>query len=159
FFALVMIWQTHYNFFRRTDYVDVWVIVLNMLMLFLVLFYVYPLKFLANLAFGKGSIRSGVEMGELFVLYSLGFGAIFLCLSLLYLYAGRKQGGYVPELNFWGRHFLIFVAIAMLSVLLAYLGIGLRWGLPGFVYMLLGPACGAHGWLMGFKPQEKVVEG
>jgi uncharacterized membrane protein len=42
FFALIMIWRTHYNFFRRSQFVDTWVISLNMVMLFVVLFYVYP---------------------------------------------------------------------------------------------------------------------
>ncbi|MEO0732758.1 MAG: TMEM175 family protein [Bacteroidota bacterium] len=149
FFAIMGIWWTHHNFFRRSDYVDLVVVGLNMAMVFVVLFYVYPLKFLANLAFGQGTIQDREEMLELFILYSFGFGAIFFFLSLMYFYVARKQAR--KELNFWGRHFSLFVAAALLSILLAWLGIGIRYGLPGFVYMLLGPACGLHGWLSDVK--------
>lgn len=149
FFALVMIWRTHYNFFRRSQFVDSWVIALNMMMLFVVLFYVYPLKFLANLAFGEAKISGWEQFAELFELYSLGFAAIFFFLGLMYFAASRKPATNVEEMQFWGRHFMIFTMMGVLSIVLSIYGIGLRFGAPGFVYALLGPLCFLHAKFMG----------
>ena len=41
-------WGRHYYFFRYYGLEDITTIVLNTLLLFLVLFYVYPLKFLVS---------------------------------------------------------------------------------------------------------------
>jgi uncharacterized membrane protein len=46
FAALMYVWVRHYYFFRYYGLDDLTTIVLNTLLLFLVLFYVYPLKFL-----------------------------------------------------------------------------------------------------------------
>ncbi|MTB50224.1 TMEM175 family protein [Lewinella sp. W8] len=149
FFALVMIWRTHYNFFRRSQFVDTWVIALNMMMLFVVLFYVYPLKFLANLAFGEAKISGWDQFAELFELYSLGFAAIFFFLGMMYFAAARKPATNAKLMRFWGRHFLIFTGMGILSIILSLTGVGLRIGLPGFVYALLGPLCYLHARLYG----------
>src|ERR1700733_5133248 len=42
---LVMIWRTHYGFSRRYGLQDGYTVFLTMVLLFLVLLYVYPLKF------------------------------------------------------------------------------------------------------------------
>ncbi|MEL6305407.1 MAG: TMEM175 family protein, partial [Bacteroidota bacterium] len=42
FFVLVALWYTHYNFFRRTNYMDNWIIALNAVLLFVVLYYIFP---------------------------------------------------------------------------------------------------------------------
>lgn len=46
FAALMYVWVRHYYFFRYYGLDDLTTIVLNTVLLFLVLFYVYPLKFL-----------------------------------------------------------------------------------------------------------------
>ena len=38
----------------------------------------------------------------------------------------------------------MLVIVALVSVGLALAGVGLRWGAPGVVYILLGPLCSAH---------------
>jgi len=48
FAALMYVWARHYYFFRYYGLDDLTTIVLNTLLLFLVLFYVYPLKFLVS---------------------------------------------------------------------------------------------------------------
>jgi hypothetical protein len=48
FAALMYVWGRHYYFFRYYGLDDLTTIVLNTLLLFLVLFYVYPLKFLVS---------------------------------------------------------------------------------------------------------------
>ena len=49
FAILAQVWWVHHNFFRRYGLQDGTTIVLNFILLFVVLFYVYPLKFLFSL--------------------------------------------------------------------------------------------------------------
>lgn len=145
FFVLVGLWYTHYNFFRRTNYIDNWIIALNAILLFVVLYYIFPLKSLINT--WTGSVRINLEdFSSLFQLYSLGFFFIFLCLSLMYLRASKKTKK--PEnydLLFFARHFGIYVLVSVISIVLAKTKFGLRFASPGFVYALLGPLCYFHG--------------
>src|SRR3989339_649128 len=45
FAFIIYVWYQHYIYFRRYGLTDVYVIVLNALLLFVILFYIYPLKF------------------------------------------------------------------------------------------------------------------
>lgn len=164
FTALVGIWVVHNAFFRRYPLEDATTIVLNSVLLFVVIYFVYPLKFLtvvfAQNVLGIGTGVAGIpsvqvatlqELGSLFVLYSLGFAAVFLCYALLYRHAhGRAEelGLSVAERHDAGtsfRHYLIFVVVGLLSAGLAWSGVGVRYAVPGWMYMLLGPFCYAHG--------------
>ncbi len=155
FFALVMIWKTHYNFFRRTDYLDNIIIAANMFLLFVVLYFVYPLKFLANQILERTSMTQ-VEVAELFELYSLGFSLIFFSLSIMYWWAGRKDPdqGRRSKLQFYARHFTIFWVVGLFSILIAFLEVGIPIGLPGMIYTLLGPLCYFHGVRFGYDEPE-----
>ena len=51
FLILVMIWNEQHRFFRSYGLEDSWTLTLNGTLLFLVLFYVYPLKFRFSLMF------------------------------------------------------------------------------------------------------------
>ena len=145
FFVLVMLWKVHYNFFRRTRYMDDWIITLNAIMLFVILYYVFPLKSLVNSFIGKEEITYE-GLASLFQLYSGGFLMIFLCLSLMYFRAYKKTKSMDEALLllFYGRHFFIYVLVALLSVALSGFKIGLTFGLPGLIYLLLGPLCYWH---------------
>src|SRR5215212_3401132 len=59
FALLLSVWYEHYKFFRRYGLRDVPTIWLNSALLFLVLFYVYPLKFLFTLV-----IDQWLDFGE-----------------------------------------------------------------------------------------------
>ena len=146
FFVLIAFWWVHYNYFRRTGYIDNQIIALNALLLFVVLYYVFPLKSLAETWFGKQAItRDG--LARLFQWYGLGFLLVFLCFSLMYRRAYRKSHSVESGLValFYSRHFAIFVGVAALSVVLAFFKAGINFGLPGFIYGLLGPLCYWHG--------------
>lgn len=161
FGALVAIWSTHAAYFRRVPVHDGLVVALNGLLLFVLLFYVYPLKLLsrglvASLLGSQRGTEAGAlvatwdELGTLFVLYGLGFVAVFACLAALYLHAWRRYASFGltgdrRHLLFLARHYALFVAVGAVSVALATTGIGLRVGLPGWIYCLLGPLCWWHG--------------
>lgn len=148
FFVLVGLWWVHYNFFRRTNYMDNWILALNAVLLFVVLYYVFPLKSLVQSIMGEG-ITTRNSLASLFVLYGIGFLLIFLCVSLMYHRAFKKSKSPKDsiELYFYFRHFLIFVLVGAISVALASLKIGIRFGLPGFAYAILGPLCAMHSYL------------
>lgn len=143
FFALVGLWSVHYNFFRRTDYMDNMIIGLNTVLLFLILYYIFPIKSLINSWTGILKINKD-EFSSLFQLYSLGFLLIFTCYSLMYLRVYKKDGQNNKLHLFYARHFGIFMFVAFVSIIVAKLQLGLYYGLPGIIYMLLGPFCYFH---------------
>lgn len=159
FGALVLIWSVHNAFFRRYGLRDRWTVFLNACLLFVVLFYVFPLRFIvegmAGSLFGLrptvGGLTTWEDLSLLFQLYSGGFLALFLCVALLYLHAYRQRDELKlddkerAEARFYFRHYLIFVLVALLSILLARQQLGLNFGLPGVIYSLLGPLCWGHG--------------
>jgi uncharacterized membrane protein len=88
FALLANVWYQHYRFFRRYALENPWVVFLNCTLLFFVLFYVYPLKFLFTVVFDSSGI-SAAEARALFTIWSLGCAAVFTVFSLLYLHAWR----------------------------------------------------------------------
>jgi uncharacterized membrane protein len=161
FAALILIWAVHNGFFRRYGLQDAWTVVVNSVLLFVVLFYVYPLKFvgrgIARYVFriddGSGAygIESYDQLGALFVIYGLAFATVFLCFALLYHHAHRRAAaleldpGERHEARFLFRHYLLFCLVGLLSVLTAWAGIGLPFGFPGWIYGLIGPISYLHG--------------
>ena len=145
FFVLVALWKVHYNFFRRTNYMDNWIITFNSILLFVILYYIFPLKSLLNSLMGLEE-QPWESLASLFAFYSGGFVLIFLSLSLMYYRAYKKTNSIADSLNllFYTRHFAIYVAVGLLSILLATMGIGINYGLPGFIYVIIGFLCWGH---------------
>ena len=170
FLALILIWSVHRRLFQRFPMGDRTTVALNSGLLFVVLFYVYPLKFLtraiASMFVGpeQGSrIESFGNLARLFIWYGVGFAAIFLLVALLYRHGARRAPalGYgeaaIDEAHFLTRHYLLFVAVAALSVAMAATGFGLRAAAPGWIYGLLGPLCGIHGAWSGRRARARAA--
>ncbi|MFN2421058.1 MAG: TMEM175 family protein [Gemmatimonadota bacterium] len=98
FALLIMIWFHHYHFFRRYSLEDGPTIALNALLLFVVLFFVYPLKFLFLLLtqqfFGMGGPEGVTITGvgefdalSLMTIYGVGFAAVFTIFIFMYVHA------------------------------------------------------------------------
>src|SRR5258706_14667341 len=84
-------WFSHYVFFRRYGLHDRVTIVLNSCLLFLILFCVYPLKFLfgtiSGYLFRDSSatwLATAVQVNGRLMLYALGFTAVFMLVGALY---------------------------------------------------------------------------
>jgi len=90
FAILANIWFQHTRFFRRYGLQTSWATFLNCVLLFFVLFYVYPLKFLFRLIL-EGSLLNIDDVRRLFVIYGAGYTAVFFVLALLYLHAWRLR--------------------------------------------------------------------
>src|SRR5512134_78017 len=87
FAILLMIWHSHYIFFRRYALEDSWTTALNAGLLFIILFFVYPLKYLATMLshFARSVMAGRPEAPFTFeeaeyslALLSIGYAAVFL---------------------------------------------------------------------------------
>jgi len=162
FAQLVMIWLAHYRFSRRFGLEDPYTVFLNIALLFLVLFYVYPLKFVFALVFSEltgGDLARGVGWHEAAVLmriYAIGFTAVFSLFALLYAHAYKLR--HELELNpvevlqtqFAIRENVIMVVVGTVSFVLSYRNPG--WA--GWWYFVLGPALGIHGEIYGKRVRQ-----
>ena len=163
-FALICwIWYLHYAFFRTYGLEDRLTIVLNCVLLFVVLFFVYPLKVVANnlvpLITGIGDSGFGnltdYDNRFLMVCYSAGVVAVFLVFLLLNWNAHRQRDALSlsPAEAFDARSGMVAhalsVALGVTSILLAVSVPPHQIGLSGLVYALEGPVQGLNGYLNG----------
>ncbi len=164
FALLIWIWFQHWRFFRRYGLEDAGTVALNAALLFVVLFYVYPLKFLWSLLFraaerGAMAIPVGeaaatapqFHTGQLMQVYGLGFAAIFFLLAALYWRAYGKRGQLqLNELEIFDTRSgivenLAVGSIGIVSILIVTFG-GLRAGFfSGISYGLIGVVKAVHG--------------
>jgi len=92
---IVLIWKEHLNFSRIYAFNDAWLLVLNTLFIGLVIFYVYPLRFLTifltNFFFGSQVDLglSAAEIPDLMIYYGSIAAALYFMLFLLHLRAWR----------------------------------------------------------------------
>jgi len=155
-FAMVSwIWYQHNLFFRRYGLQDAWTAFLNCVLLFVVLFYVFPLKFLTlalvgPLTMGRDAVPTitNLEGPMVMTLYSTGVLVIFSIFVLLHIHAWRHR--HALELTPLDEVVLFYSKRAhFLSAGLAVASLALVWLLPaqtawsGLIYALMGPL---HGW-------------
>lgn len=88
FVIFITIWLQHYFFFRRYGLTDNGTILINSALLLVVLFFVYPLKFLFT---ATGTELAFDQARTLFLLYGAGFVAIFALFALFYANALRQR--------------------------------------------------------------------
>src|SRR5262249_29730399 len=166
FALLFSIWYQQYVFFRRYGIEDLYVIVLNAVLIFVVLFYVYPLKFLFTglvdqlLGFppGHGGIQplaSADQLKTVMLVFSAGYVAVFVLFALLYGHAWRKREEL--ELNeierlhtresIWNA--LLQILVGAVSFALAGLGGPPRASWAGWIYFAHRPLPAARGMFSG----------
>jgi uncharacterized membrane protein len=152
FLLVCWIWYEHYAFFRMFDAEDPLTITLNCALLFLVLFFVYPLKFVFSrvvlLVLGNSMAFRDMSVDDarmLMWVYSAGFAAMMFVFVLLYWNVYRKRDALelTPSEAFeaWAgiRSHLLSVSVGVLSVLIA-LTVPIEWiWTAGAIYGLQGP--------------------
>jgi len=158
---IIMIWQEHFTFFFRYGLRNGRILVLNTMFLIIVLFYVYPLKFLTKLALFpiagalkqesvlkelQGMIR-GEDIADLMIIYGLGATGVFFVLMLMYRYALKNADELdLNEIELFDTRVSIRVnflmgSVPLLSVILAIL-LKPHWYagmVAGFSYFLYSP--------------------
>lgn len=170
FAMLFLVWHHQYRFFRRYGLEDGVTMMLNAVLLFVVLFFVYPLKFLWGHMIGRAmgdpawvlgpdGVRVPVigagDAGALMVVFGSGYVAVFAIFALLHLHALRRRDELqLDALELWDtrdnvRETLLNVAIGACSIAIVLIGGPERTALSGLIYWLVGPLLGVHGWLSG----------
>jgi uncharacterized membrane protein len=154
FAILLMIWQEHHGLFKRFPNADGVTIWLNGALLFVVVSYIYPLKFLFSGIVGPGGMRFSqsstfIRLDQakmLMVIYGVGFAAIFLLFATMYWRAGRRATD--PASRHDARvlvgHSFVYVGVAALSMALAVLGGPYGSAYSGVAYGLIGPFQGLY---------------
>jgi uncharacterized membrane protein len=169
FTLLMLIWHEQHIFFRRYGIEDTLTIILNCALIFIVLFYVYPLKFLFTLIFsdsiygaGKSPLSINKEQSShLMVIYGIGYIIIYFIFMLLYLHARRNRVSlqltklelFDTRTKIWSQ--LILIAVGILSVMLALTLPPGQAGLAGLSYITIGPALTIYYTLRG-KMRKKL---
>src|SRR5688572_4861905 len=164
FAILMMFWNAHYRFFRRYGLQNPYTRVLTMGIIVLVLFFIYPLKFLftmltvtvLGLEMQNSPHLSGPgDVDQLYIIYGVGFAGAWGLYALLYAHALRKKA----ELELDAAEVLktkdslfeclVFVFVCTLSVVLA--ATTSDPSIPGLIYFLIGPMQAFNGWWFGRK--------
>jgi uncharacterized membrane protein len=176
FALLVLIWHLQYTWFRRYALADTVTVVLTMVLLFVVLFFVYPLKFftaftvewvrnghfpMTTLANGKvvPMLASGAEFLKMAGIYSAGYAAVFAIFALMYWHAWRRRAALEltdierVETRYSAIENLIHVGVGLLAVVLA---IGARTSFAMFVFFLIVPLEIVHG-RMRARAKARVI--
>ena len=179
FTLLFVVWYNQYKFFRRYGMQDNPTILLNAVLLFVVLFYVYPLKFVFSLMLniftgGNGEIRlpngtiermveNADQVATLMIIFGAGYIAVFGVFVFLYWHAYRHR--VQLELNqlevFDTRNDIqesaLNVGIGAISIGFAATGRGRFASLAGMTYMLCPIVLTLHGTIMG-RHRRKLEE-
>jgi len=180
FLLLFTVWLTQYKFFRRYGLQDGPTVWLNAALIFVILFYVYPLKFLFTFLVDKfvgghgqvrladGTITSMIDtmdqMAKLMLIFGAGYLAVFTVFVLLYLHAYRKREELeLNQLEIFDtrcsiQECALNCAIAILSIGIILIG-GARYaGLAGVIYMLTAVVMTVHGTIMGRRRRRLEKE-
>ena len=153
FALLTWVWHAHHTYFRRYALSDEVTVALNTALLFIVLFYIYPMKFMFS--YVTGQIHGKLDGRMLMMIYSGGFIGIFTLYLLLYWRAWKKR--FELDLNEIELHDTIttmylygsYVAIGLVSVGMAYLATGRMIAYAGMIYWILGPVSAVIGMKRG----------
>jgi hypothetical protein len=178
FTLLLTVWFEQYKFFRRFGLNDNITMRLNAVLLFFVLFYVYPLKFLFTawmdqvLGFSTqlgGSAENFIESIEpgqwplLIIIFGAGFVAVQLVFVLLYWRAYALRGSLeldVHEASITRQEiqgFLILTGIGLASIAIAILGREETTSWAGGVYALSWPLMQLHSYIMARRRRNTTA--
>lgn len=164
FAMLALVWFYHCQFFRRYGLQDRWATFLNCALLFFVLFYVYPLKFLANAMFAGVDAITARDIRTIFIVYGFGYAAVFLTFALMYWHAWRRREQLALDdiERVRTRRVLInklaMVAIGLGSVLLALVLPERYIGWAGYFYFMIPIYFTLAGFTLG-RRERRLIRG
>ncbi|HMF58833.1 MAG TPA: TMEM175 family protein [Vicinamibacterales bacterium] len=165
FALLIWIWSEHNTFFRRFGMQDTYTLVLNAVLLFVVLLYVYPLKFMFDSLFaGLLPARSDApqrmqlyQLANASAIYAVGFMAVFVVFALLYHHAYRCRSALeLTELEAFDArsaigHHLVSTGVGTISLLIASVGPLELSPIAPMSFILMGP----FHWMWGVRSRKR----
>ncbi|MEA2238027.1 MAG: hypothetical protein QOC81_2751 [Thermoanaerobaculia bacterium] len=162
FWLFIDIWFEHHHFFKRYALQDQLTMFLNTVLLFVILFYVYPLKYMFTL-FAQGLMGIRVELppgGQafLFTIYGIGVTAVFWILAALYHRAWRLRDALqlndVEQIDTLESIYdnLFMGAFGLISIAIVHS----PWPqFAGVVYFLIAIPKTLVPWIMGVKRKKR----
>lgn len=159
FAVLLGLWYEHNLFFRRYGLQDGYTVLLNGILLFVVMFYIYPLKFMFDSGFAHLFAWAGhglhpmtlSQLSRASAIYGLGFIAVFVMFGLLYRHAYRKRHelGLSPldvfNIKTFAGHHMVSAAVGLLVVLIAVAAPRNYTFISPMAFMLMWPAHALYG--------------
>jgi len=170
-FALLMVvWVRHYYFFRYYGLDDPVTIVLNTMLLFVVLFYVYPLKFTFNIwlapltgsRIDPSTTMASSDSRGLMVIFGSAFAAVYLVFGAMLWHASRMRdplglSAFEVARTEWSLAAqLLNAGVGLLSIVVALLLAPEKGGYAGYVYLLSPVALNIHGRL--WRRRRRALE-
>ena len=124
-------------------------VMINGALLFVVVFYLYPLKFLATMLFNlltgeaERVIASRADGDALLAIYSAGYAGVFLLLAAFYWHAWRRREALeltAVERLITTRTIAMLLVHVITALITLNLALSIRTtGIAGAVYFLIGP--------------------
>jgi uncharacterized membrane protein len=159
FAVLLGLWYEHNLFFRRYGLQDGYTVLLNGILLFVVMFYVYPLKFMFDSFFthffawaGQGVHPMSLsQLSRASAIYGLGFIAVFVMFGLLYSHAYRRRHelGLSPldvfKIKSFAGHHMVSAAVGVVVVVIALAAPRNYAFISPMAFMLMWPAHAVYG--------------
>jgi uncharacterized membrane protein len=159
FAQIMLFWTAHAAWSRRFGLDDAHSQRLSLLLVFLVLVYVYPLKILFSAFFAwvtggwlppVANITDLADLQAMFVVYGIAFGTLSLCLAALYRHtlrathtpplADAETRAARAEMLRWTYGAGVAVVSIVACLLLPEHPPGWLTGVPGLMYVLVQPA-------------------
>lgn len=167
FALLVWIWHEHDAFFERYPMQDGITLVLNSSLLFVVLLYIYPLKFMFDSfmfeVFGLHA-RPDLErmtldeLARASILYGLGFFVLMSLFTLMYLHASRRRGELgltqvdAYDARLLAGHHAVSAGVGLFAMVFALLAPKELAFLSPSSFGLMGPV---HWWYAGWSQKRR----
>jgi uncharacterized membrane protein len=170
---LFLFWHGHWSWSRRYGLEDFPSIVLSFTLVFVVLCYVYPMRYVTSIFtawVSGGRISAGAQIESLdelygiFAIYSIGFTAMCLVIILLYLRAWqlRKSLQLNAVEQFLTRaemgNWAILAGVGTIATLLGLFAPPRVWTVPGWAYIILPVVMPVYGYRMGRKRAQIAAE-
>lgn len=145
FAVLFNIWNSQNVYFRRFGLNDGFTITINAVLLFVVLIYTYPLKFLFELITSSEKLQGKMihpgQIQPLMLIYSAGFMSIYILFYLMYRHALKftRELELTPAEQYETKTVidinLICICICLIAITIAIVS-PVYAGLSGFTYFL-----------------------
>ena len=135
FIMLTGMWRAQFTFFRRYGLEDNVTVALNLVLLFTVLFFVYPLKFLFTVMLTDFHMRPPAVLPEhkkwIFAIFAVGYTAVFGVFALLYRHAyNQREKLELNEFELFETKHSIKRMLLVVFVGLAYFAVAFLESLP-----------------------------
>ncbi len=178
---LMVIWYQHYLFFLRYGLKDSVTVALNTLFLILILYYVYPLKFLFKTLYILFSalfrndteqlqdlftnVLSREDGTSLMVIYGVGVALIFLTMATLYGYAYiKKENLSLNEIEEFDTKLsinqnILMAIVPLISTMIAYFKLAgnTSFSVSGMFYMIYVIVMPTYGIIVG-KKRARLIQ-